>query len=54
MFSLLYVNLMAAYLFWAGWLEDCGMIVSMKVGFLYMDVFQLVGGLMDGYVVMLR
>jgi len=54
MFSLLYTNLMVAYLFWSGWLEDCGMIVPVKVGFLYMDVIQLVGGLMDSYVVMSR
>ena len=33
----------AAYLCWAGWLEVYGMIVSMKVGFLYMDIFQFVG-----------
>ena len=43
MFSLLYMNIMAAYLCWAGWLEEYGMIVSVKVGFLYLDVFQLVG-----------
>ena len=32
--SLLYRNLMAAYLCWAGWFEEYGMIVSVKVGFL--------------------
>jgi len=42
-FNLLYRNLMAAYLFWAGWLEEYGMIVSVKVGFLYTEVFQPVG-----------
>ena len=42
-FSLLYMNLMATYLCWAGWLEDYEMIMSVKVGFLYMDVFQLMG-----------
>ena len=42
-FSLLYRNLMAAYLCWAGWFEDHGMTVSVKVGFLYMEVTQLVG-----------
>jgi len=32
--SLLYRNLMAAYLCWVGWFEEYGMIVSVKVGFL--------------------
>ena len=32
--SLLYRNLMAAYLCWAGWFEEYGMTVSVKVGFL--------------------
>ena len=41
-FSLLYRNLTAAYLFWAGWLEEYGMIVSVKVGFLCMEITQLV------------
>ena len=42
-FSLLCRYLIAAYLCWAGWLEEWGIIVSVKVGFLYMDVTQLVG-----------
>ena len=41
-FSLLYRNLMAAYLCWAGWLEEYGMTVSVKVDFLYMEDTQLV------------
>jgi len=41
--SLLYRNLIAAYLCWAGWFEEYGMIVSVKVGFLFMEVTQLVG-----------
>ena len=42
-FNLLYKNLMAAHLCWAGWLEEYGMIVSVKVGLLYIEVFQPVG-----------
>jgi len=42
-FNLLYRNLMAAYLCWAGWFEEYGIIVSVKEGFLYMEIFQLVG-----------
>ena len=45
-FNLLYRNLMAAYLCWDGWLEECGMIVSVKVGFLFIEVFQPVGVLL--------
>ena len=41
-FSLLCRNLMDAYLCWAGWFEEYGMIVSVKEGFLYMEIFQLV------------
>ena len=43
MLSLLYRYLIAAYLCWAGWLEEDGMIESVKVGFLYIEVFQPVG-----------
>jgi hypothetical protein len=42
-FSLLYKNLIAANLCWVGWLDVYGMIVSVNVGFLYMDIFQSVG-----------
>ena len=42
-FSLLYRKLIAAYLCWAGWLEEYGMIMSVKVGLLYMEVTQLLG-----------
>jgi len=42
-FSLLYKNLIAAYLSWAGWFEVYGMMVSVNVGFLYMDIFQFWG-----------
>ena len=42
-FGLLCRNLMAAYLCWAGWFEEYGIIVSVKVGFLYTEIFQLVG-----------
>ena len=42
-FSLLCRYLMAAYLCWAGWFEEYGMIESVKEGFLYMEIFQLVG-----------
>ena len=41
--SLLYRNLAAAYLCWAGWFEEYGMIVSVKVGFLCMEITQFVG-----------
>jgi hypothetical protein len=34
-FSLLYRNLIAAYLCWAEWFEVYGMMVSVNVGFLY-------------------
>ena len=43
MFSLLYRNLTAAYLCWAGWFEEYGIMVSVKEGFLCMEIFQLVG-----------
>jgi len=43
-FSLLCRNLMVAYLCWAGWFEEYGIMVSVKEGFLYMEIFQLVGG----------
>ena len=36
--SLLYRYLIAAYLCWAGWLEEYGMTESVKVGFLYTDL----------------
>jgi len=42
-FSLLYRNLIAPYLCWAGWFEVYGMIVSVNVGFLCMEITQLVG-----------
>ena len=42
-FSLLYKNLVAANLCWVGWLDVYSMIVSMNVGFLYMDIFRSVG-----------
>ena len=42
-FSLLWKNRMAAYLCWAGLFEEYGMIVSVNVGFLYMEVLQFVG-----------
>ena len=41
--NLLYKNLAAAYLCWAGWLEVYGIIVSVKVGFLCMEIVQFVG-----------
>ena len=41
-FSLLCRNLMAAYLCWAGWFEEYGIMVSVKEVFLYMEIFQLV------------
>jgi len=34
---------MAAYLCWAGWFEEYGIMVSVKEGFLYMENFQLLG-----------
>ena len=42
-FSLLYKNLIAANLCWVGWLDVYGMIVSVNVGFVHMDIFQSVG-----------
>jgi len=42
-FSLLYKNLIAANLCWVAWLDVYSMIVSMNVGFLYMDIFRSVG-----------
>jgi hypothetical protein len=42
-FSLLYRNLIAVYLCWGGWLEEYGIIVAVKVGFLCIEVTQLVG-----------
>ena len=42
-FSLLYKNLIEAYLCWAGWFEVYGMIVSVNVGFLRMEITQLCG-----------
>ena len=41
--SLLYRNLAAACLCWAGWFEVYGMIVSVNVGFLCMEITQFVG-----------
>jgi len=41
-FSLLCRNLMAAYLCWAGWFVEYVIMVSVKEGFLYMEIFQLV------------
>ena len=43
MFNLLCRNLTAVYLWWAGWFEEYGIIVSVKEGFLYVEIFQLVG-----------
>jgi len=42
-FSLLRKYLMAACLCWGGWFEVYGMMLSVKVGFLYMEVVHLVG-----------
>jgi hypothetical protein len=42
--SLLYRNFTVMYLCCVGWLEVYGMMVSVKVGFLYMEVFMSVGG----------
>ena len=39
-FSLLCRYLIAAFLCWAGWLEEYRIIVSVRVGFLYIDVTQ--------------
>ena len=33
---------MAAYLCWVGWFEVYGMIVSVNVGFLYMEILHSV------------
>jgi hypothetical protein len=41
--SLLYRNLTVAYLCCVGWFEVYGIMVSVKVGFLYMEVFMPVG-----------
>ena len=41
--SLLYRNLIDAYLCWARWFEVYGMIVSVNVGTLCMEIAQLVG-----------
>jgi len=32
-----------AYLCWVGWFEEYGIIVSAKEGFLYTEIFQMVG-----------
>ena len=37
-YNLLWRYLIAAYLCWAGWLEVHGIIVSVKVGFLKLDI----------------
>ena len=42
MCSLFYCNRIVAYLFWVGWLEIYGMIVSVNVGFLYTAILQSV------------
>jgi len=42
-FSLLY-RLLLHYLCWGGWFEVYGMIVAVNVGFLCMEITQLVGG----------
>ena len=42
-FSLLYRNLTSAYLCLAGWFEVYGMIMSVNVGFLCLEITQLVG-----------
>jgi hypothetical protein len=41
--SLLYRNFTVAYLCCMGWLEVYEMMVSVKVGFLYVEVFMPVG-----------
>ena len=43
--SLWYRNLIAAYLCCVGWMDVYGMMVSVKVGFLNMDIFRPVGDL---------
>ena len=43
MLSLLYRYLMLACLCWGGWFDVYGMILSVNVGFLYMEVVHLVG-----------
>ena len=43
--SLWYRNLIAAYLCCVGWLDVYGTMVSVKVGFLNMDIFRPVGDL---------
>jgi len=40
-----YRNLTAAYLCCVGWLDVYGIMVSVKVGFLNMDIFRPVGDL---------
>ena len=42
-FSLLCRNLMTAYLCWARWFEEYGIMVSVKEGFPYMEIFHLEG-----------
>jgi hypothetical protein len=41
--SLLYRNCIAAYLCCVGWFEVYRMMVSVRVGFLYIEVFMSVG-----------
>jgi hypothetical protein len=41
--SLLYKNRIDAYLCWAGWFEVYGMTVNVNMGFLCMEITQLVG-----------
>jgi hypothetical protein len=41
--SLLYNNFTVAYLCCVGWLEEYRVMVSVKVGFLYIEVFRPVG-----------
>lgn len=43
MFSLLCRYLTTARLFWGGWFEEYGIMLSVKDGFLYMEVIHLVG-----------
>ena len=43
MFSLLFRYLMAACLCWGGWSEEYGIMLSVKDGFLYMEVIRFVG-----------
>jgi len=42
-FNLLYRYIMAACLCWGGWFEEYGIMLSVKDGFLYMEVIQFVG-----------